>query len=133
MNTENKILIFILLLGLIVSTYITSISISNNKTINPFTEIKILNQKIDIKNNKYFYKNKIDCSKLHKNEQIVSYILKDNKDFKVSAHIKVFNNNELLVDEYTKATNIETRLVIKKDKKEQIYIIESTCQQGDIS
>ena len=66
MNTENKILIFILLLGLIVSTYITSISISNNKTINPFTEIKILNQKIDIKNNKYFYKNTIDCSKLHK-------------------------------------------------------------------
>jgi hypothetical protein len=67
---------------------------------------------------------------LHKNEQIVSYILKDNKDFKVSAHIKVFNNNQLLEDEYTNATNIETRLVINKDTKEQIYIIESTCQQG---
>ena len=133
MNTENKILIFILILGLIISTYITSISISNNKKLNPFTEIKILNKKVDIKNDKYFYKNTIDCSKLHKNEQIVSYILKDNKDFKVSAHIKVFNNNQLLEDEYTNATNIETRLVINKDKKEQIYIIESTCQQGDIS
>lgn len=133
MSTENKILISTIILGLIVLIFITYSTKTTTKDLNPFTNIKILNQEVKIDDNKKLYQNTIDCSNLHPNEQIISYNLKDNKNSKVSASVKVYKDNVLLIDDYKEATNIETRLIIKTSKREQIYIIESICQQGEIS
>ena len=56
-------------------------------------------------------------------------------NYKISTNIQIFKNNTLIKDNYQDATNLITRLTIKdyNNKHEQIYIIESTCQQGDIS
>lgn len=141
MKLENKIIISITIIGIIIfiillykelKTYKEESLISRK----PFTEIKILNQNVELNNIDRLYKNNIDCSNLKENEQIVSYKLVEGKEnYKVSTSIKVFKENKLLTKEYESVTNIITRLTIKDDnnKHEQIYIIESTCQQGDIS
>ena len=133
MKLDNKVIISITIIGLLTfivllykefKPYQEEALISRS----PFNEIRILNQKVELNN--------IDCSSLKENEQIISYELKEGlENYKVSTSIKVFKDNKVLTKEYKDATNIITRLTIKDDnnKHEQIYIIESTCQQGDIS
>lgn len=141
MKLETKALLSIVIIGLIlfiILLYKELIPYKEESLIsrNPFNEIKILNQKVDLNNIDRSYKNNIDCSNLQVNEQILSYKLVEGKEiYKVSTNIQIFKDNKLLIDNYQDATNIITRLTIKDDKNkhEQIYIIESTCQQGDIS
>ena len=141
MKLETKALLSIVIIGLIIFIillYKELIPYKEESLIsrNPFNEIKILNQKVDLNNIDRSYKNNIDCSNLQVNEQILSYKLVEGKEiYKVSTNIQIFKDNKLLIDNYQDATNIITRLTIKDDnnKHEQIYIIESTCQQGDIS
>ena len=141
MKLDNKVIISITIIGLLTfiillykefKPYQEEALISRS----PFNEIKILNQKVELNNIDRLYKNNIDCSSLKENEQIISYELKEGlENYKVSTSIKVFKDNKVLTKEYKDSTNIITRLTIKDDnnKHEQIYIIESTCQQGDIS
>lgn len=141
MKLDNKVIISITIIGLlifIVLLYKEFKPYQEEALISrcPFNEIKILNQKVELNNIDRLYKNNIDCSSLKENEQIISYELKEGlENYKVSTSIKVFKDNKVLTKEYKDATNIITRLTIKDDnnKHEQIYIIESTCQQGDIS
>lgn len=141
MKLENKILLSILIIGLILFCILLYVELKPYQeeallSRSPFTEIKILNQKVELNKIDRLYKNSIDCSNLHENEQIVSYKLVEGKEnYKVSTNIQLFNDNKLLTTHYQNTTNLITRLTIKDDKNnyEQIYIIESTCQQGDIS
>ncbi len=141
MKLENKILLSILIIGLILFCILLYVELKPYQeeallSRSPFTEIKILNQKVELNKIDRLYKNSIDCSNLHENEQIVSYKLVEGKEnYKVSTNIQLFNDNKLLTTNYQNTTNLITRLTIKDDKNnyEQIYIIESTCQQGDIS
>lgn len=141
MKLDNKILISITIIGLLIFIFLLYKELNPYReeallTRNPFTEIKILNQKVELNNTNKLYKHNIDCSNLKVNEQIISYKLVEGKEnYKVSTTIKVFKDNKILKDNYKDATNIETILTIKDNNKlyEQIYIIESTCQQGDIS
>ena len=141
MKLENKILVSIIIISLLLFSILLYKELKTYQeesyiTRNPFQEIKILNQKVELNKTNRLYKNNIDCSKLNENEQIVSYKLVEGKEnYKVSTNIQILKNNNLLTTNYQEATNIITRLTIKDDnnKYEQIYIIESTCQQGDIS
>ena len=141
MKLENKILLSIIIVGLILFSILLYKELKPYQeealiSRSPFNEIKILNQKVEINKTDRLYKNNIDCTSLNINEQIVSYKLVEGKEnYKVSTNIKIFQDNKLLIDNYQDATNITTRLTIKDEtnKHEQIYIIESTCQQGDIS
>lgn len=141
MKLDNKILISMTIIGLLILIFLLYKELNSYReeallTRNPFTEIKILNQKVELNNKNKLYKNNIDCSNLKVNEQIISYKLVEGKEnYKVSTTIKVFKDNKILKDNYKDATNIETHITIKDNNNlyEQIYIIESTCQQGDIS
>ena len=141
MKLENKILLSIIIIGLILFSILLYKELKPYQeeallSRSPFTEIKILNQKVELNKIDRLYKNSIDCSNLHENEQIVSYKLVEGKEnYKVSTNIQLFNDDKLLTTHYQNTTNLITRLTIKDDKNnyEQIYIIESTCQQGDIS
>ena len=141
MKTENKILMIIIIVALIMSIYLVYISLNPYKdkyllTINPFSEITVLNNKVIINDNQKLYKQTIDCTNLEKNEQILFYKLKDSKkEYKISASIRVLENDKILKESYKNATSIESKIIIqdKDNKYEQIYIIESICQQGDIS
>ena len=136
MKLENKIVIAVLFIGLLVSIFILYIKLIPYKeeselTKNPFSTIKILNQEIDLQSNTRLYTNTIDCTNLEVNEQILSYNLKeDYENYKIKASIKVFKDNELLKDDYDEATNIETEIIVNDENKlyEQIFIIKSTCQ-----
>lgn len=141
MKVENKILLSIIIIGLLIliillykefKPYQEEALISRS----PFNEIKILNQKVELNKIDRLYKNNIDCTNLNVNEQIVSYKLVEGKEnYKVSTNIQIFKDNKLLIDNYQDANSLITRLTIKDEtnKHEQIYIIESICQQGDIS
>lgn len=141
MKTENKILMIIIIVALIMSIYLVYISLNPYKekyllTINPFSEITVLSNKVIINDNQKLYKQTIDCTNLEKNEQILFYKLKDSKkEYKISASIQVLENDKILKESYKNATSIESKIIIqdKDNKYEQIYIIESICQQGDIS
>jgi hypothetical protein len=141
MKLENKILLSIIIIGLILFSILLYKELKPYQeeallSRSPLTEIKILNQKIEINKIDRLYKNSIDCSNLQENEQIISYKLVEGKEnYKVSTNIQIFKDNKLLTTNYQEATNIITRLTIKdkNNQYEQIYIIESTCQQGDIS
>ena len=141
MKTENKILMIIIIVALIMSIYLVYISLNPYKekyllTINPLSEITVLNNKVIINDNQKLYKQTIDCTNLEKNEQILFYKLKDSKkEYKISASIRVLENDKILKESYKNATSIESKIIIqdKDNKYEQIYIIESICQQGDIS
>lgn len=138
MKFKNKILIYLILVGLLLFIFLLNKKLSSYKdeavlTRNPFTEIKILNQKVELNKTDRAYKHNIDCSKLEINSQILSYSLNKGKEnYKVTASIKVFKDNIVLKDNYEESTNIETKIIIKDENKlyEQIYLIESTCQQG---
>lgn len=141
MKLDNKILISIIIIGLLIFIFLLYKELTPYReeallTRTPFTEIKILNQKVEINNTNKLYKHNIDCTNLKVNEQIISYKLVEEKEnYKVSTTIKVFKDNKILKDNYKDATNIETHISIKDKNElyEQIYIIESTCQQGEIS
>lgn len=141
MKLENKILLSIIIIGLILFSILLYKELKPYQeeallSRSPLTEIKILNQKIEINKIDRLYKNSIDCSNLQENEQIISYKLVEGKEnYKVSTNIQIFKDNKLLTTNYQEATNIITRLTIKdkNNQYEQIYIIESICQQGDIS
>jgi len=141
MKLDNRILISITIIGLLIFIFLLYKELNEYKeeallTRNPFTEIKILNQKVELNNINKLYKQSIDCTNLNMNEQILSYrIIEGKEKYKVSTNIKIFKDNKLLKDNYKEATDIETKIIIKDDKNkyEQIYIIESTCQQGAIS
>ena len=138
MKFENKILIFLTIVGLLLFSFLLDKKLSPYKdeallTRNPFTEIKILNEKVELNKTDRVYKHNVDCSKLQLNSQILSYTLNKGKEnYKVTASIKVFKDNIVLKDNYEEATNIETKIIIKDENKlyEQVYLIESTCQQG---
>lgn len=138
MKFENKVLISFIIVGLLLFSFLLNKKLSPYKdeallTRNPFSEIKILNKKVELNKTDRLYKNKIDCSKLQLNSQILSYSLNKGKEnYKVTASIIVFKDNIVLKDNYEEATNIETKIIIKDENKlyEQIYLIESTCQQG---
>ena len=105
-------------------------------TQNPFSKISILNQNVILNNTDRLYIKSVDCNNLTPNEQIVYFTLKESKEnYKVSVFINIYENNKLLTDNYEKATNIETRLIVKDSNKqyEQIYVIESICQRGDLT
>ena len=141
MKLENKILLSIIIIGLILFSILLYKELKPYQeeallSRSPLTEIKILNQKIETNKIDRLYKNSIDCSNLQENEQIISYKLVEGKEnYKVSTNIQIFKDNKLLTTNYQEATNIITRLTIKdkNNQYEQIYIIESICQQGDIS
>lgn len=141
MKLENKILLSIIIIGLILFSILLYKELKPYQeeallSRSPLTEIKILNQKIEINKIDRLYKNSIDCSNIQENEQIISYKLVEGKEnYKVSTNIQIFKDNKLLTTNYQEATNIITRLTIKdkNNQYEQIYIIESICQQGDIS
>lgn len=138
MKFENKALVFFIILGLLLFIFMLDKKLSSYKeeallTRSPFNEIKILNEKVELNKKNRIYKHNIDCSKLEKNSQILSYTLNKGKEnYKVTASIKVFKDNLVLKDNYKEATSIETKIIVQDDNKlyEQIYIIESTCQQG---
>ena len=138
MKFENKTLVFFIILGLLLFIFMLDKKLSPYKeeallTRSPFNEIKILNEKVELNKKNKIYKHNIDCSKLEKNGQILSYSLSKGKEnYKVTASIKIFKDNIVLKDNYKEATNIETKIIVEDDNKlyEQIYIIESTCQQG---
>ena len=138
MKFENKVLVFFIILGLLLFIFMLDKKLSPYKeeallTRNPFNEIKILNEKVELNKKNKIYKHNIDCSKLETNGQILSYSLSKGKEnYKVTASIKIFKDNIVLKDNYKEATNIETKIIVEDDNKlyEQIYIIESTCQQG---
>ena len=140
MKLENKILLYTFIIGFIIYNILLYKELKNYQdeafvSKNPFLEIKILNQNIELNKIDRLYKNNIDCSNLRKNEQIISYNLVEGREnYKISTNIQIFKNNTLIKDNYQDATNLITRLTIKdyNNKHEQIYIIESTCQQGDI-
>lgn len=134
MKKENKLLGFIIILGLIISIIITLDATPNYYENTPFTEIRILKERVNIKDSVKSYQHKADCSNLKVNEQILSYELKKD-NYKVNTSIKVFKNDILLKENYDNATHIETIITIedKETQKEEIYIIETTCQQGDLS
>ena len=141
MKTENKILMIIIIVALIMSLYIVYTNLNPYKekyllTINPFSEITILDNKVILKDNQKLYKQTIDCTNLEINQQILFYKLKDtNKEYKINALIQVFENDNILKETYQNATSIESKIIIqdKESKYEQIYIIESICQQGELS
>ena len=141
MKTENKILMIIIIVALIMSLYIVYTNLNPYKekyllTINPFSEITILDNKVILKDNQKLYKQTIDCTNLEINQQILFYKLKDtNKEYKITASIQVFDNDNILKETYQNATSIESKIIIqdKESKYEQIYIIESLCQQGELS
>lgn len=138
MKFENKLLVFFIILGLLLFIFMLDKKLSPYKeeallTRSPFNEIKILNEKVELNKKNKIYKHNIDCSKLETNGQILSYSLSKGKEnYKVTASIKIFKDNIVLKDNYKEATNIETKIIVEDDNKlyEQIYIIESTCQQG---
>jgi hypothetical protein len=138
MKFENKLLVFFIILGLLLFIFMLDKKLSPYKeeallTRSPFNEIKILNEKVELNKKNKIYKHNIDCSKLETKGQILSYSLSKGKEnYKVTASIKIFKNNIVLKDNYKEATNIETTIIVEDDNKlyEQIYIIETTCQQG---
>ena len=141
MKQENKIILFIIIIGLIIFNILSYKELKQYKeesllSRNPFTEIKILNQKVELNKKNRLYKNHIDCSNIQENEPIISYKLVEGKEtYKVSPNIKLINNTKILTSNYKDITNILTRLTVKDEnnKYEQIFTIESTCQQGEIS
>lgn len=138
MKFENKALVFFIILGLLLFIFMLDKKLSPYKeeallTRSPFNEIKILNEKVELNKKNRIYKHNIDCSNLETNGQILSYTLnKGKEDYKVTASIKVFKDNLVLKDNYKEATSIEAKIIVQDGNKlyEQIYIIESTCQQG---
>lgn len=139
MKIDKKIYITLVIIGLLFFIYLLRQELSPYKeeallAKSPFSELKILNQNVEINPNNRFYKNDIDCSKLEPNTQILSYELTPSKEeYKVTTFIQVFSGNHLLKDNYQDITHIKTNIVIQDPEQlyEQIYIIESTCQQGD--
>lgn len=141
MKLENKILVSIIIIGFIIFSILLYKELRKYQdesllSRNPFNEIKILNNSVKLNKTNRYYKNNIDCSSLNENEQIISYKLVEGKEnYKVSTNIQILNNDKLLSKNLNKATSIITRLTIQDPNKqyEQIYIIESICQQGDLS
>lgn len=138
MKFENKALVFFIILGLLLFIFMLDKKLSPYKeeallTRSPFNEIKILNEKVELNKKNRIYKHNIDCSNLETNGQILSYTLNKGKEnYKVTASIRVFKDNLVLKDNYKEATSIEAKIIVQDGNKlyEQIYIIESTCQQG---
>lgn len=141
MKLENKILVSIIIIGLIIFNILLYKELRKYQdesilSRNPFNEIKILNTSVELNDTNRYYKNNIDCSSLKENEQIISYKLVEGKEeYKVSTNIQILNNDKLVSNNYNKVTSLMTRLTVQDPKKqyEQIYIIESICQQGDLS
>lgn len=137
MKTENKIIFFLTIVLIIVSLFLFIKKYNEYKNItiitsNPFKEIKILNQNIEINNKERSYTKTIDCSSLiDKNTEIISYNLKENyQDYKISISTKLYNENYVIIDDFNNISNMEINMFITdpQDTYEQLYYIKAICE-----
>ncbi len=124
-------LLIIVLLIIFIKNYYSYKQI-NDLAITPFNKLSILNTKIELQDNKRIYNIEIDCTNLKEpNTQIVNYELnKSFKDSLITINTKIYNNNELLENNYEHITNINTLISITNKNKEyeQLYYINSICK-----
>ena len=98
----------------------------------PFSSLSILNNEIDLNDNKRTYNLTIECTSLKdENTQIISYNLqKFATDYNISTTTKVYDDNQVLLDNYDHITAINSVLSLtdKNNQYEQIFIINATCK-----
>ncbi len=127
-------LLFIVLLTIFIKNYITYQNISE-ASLNPFKELNILNNSLLLEDNTKTYNIQIDCTSLaNPNNQIISYKLKPKyQDNLISVTNTITNKQEILNNDFAKATNIDTIISIKNPHYpyEQIFHIISTCQNTE--
>lgn len=136
---KGKSIIIILIFFLIITclvifsknylTYLNRTKITNN----PFESLKIMNQEISLKDNQKTYEQEIECLETEENEQIISYVLKDDfQNAKVKVNTIVYKDNEILKEKYNEATNIDIIISITYKDYEQIYNLKNTCKITNI-
>ena len=134
MKTEHKILItlisILLIVGIII--FLKDYFTLKNKIIlytNPFEKIQVLEKDINLNEEQKEYNITLDCSSLEPNRQIVFYDLKEEyKDSKISVHIKIMKENEILTEDYEGATDLDILLTKEQDNYELIYNIKAICE-----
>ncbi len=137
MKEENKYFLIIGIILTIIVIFISHKELNYYKSIehitsNPFSTINILNTKITPNNKEKTYYIDVDCSNLHQNSEITSFILKEdylNTKVKVKTTFYNTNNNQILVDNYEGVNTFITELHVfdEYNTYEQIYIINAKC------
>ena len=137
MKVEKKMVIglasilFTVLLILFIQNYVSYVNL-RKVTKSPFSIIEVLGQKIRLKDSERTYNVDIKCDSLtDANTQILYYRLNEKyNDYKITVSNKVFNNQNVVTDDYKNITEIDTNISIidPKNKYEQVYHIKATCQ-----